>query len=77
MSKVTATENLLDCTDFTLVQYIRLICAEELGLPRNYPFFGADALEGETPDETLVRVYHAERTSHDSALETVLVLCHG
>jgi hypothetical protein len=59
------------------IRCVRAICAHELDRPYDYPFFQADYLPGEHPDDALVRLFVAERANHGSDFYTVLVLCHG
>jgi hypothetical protein len=59
------------------VQFIRAICARELDAPFDYPYFRADRREGETPDQTLLRLFEQERPHWDSDKQTVMVMCHG
>lgn len=59
------------------VRCIRAICAHELDASYDYPFFWTERQEGEQPDDTLIRLFKAERVNHGSDFYTVLVMCHG
>lgn len=59
------------------VRCIRAICSNELELPYSYNFFGMHATAGETPDQTIYRVFKEERAHQDTDFDAVLVLCHG
>jgi hypothetical protein len=63
--------------DKAKIMFIRAVCAKELGASVNFPFFRDSWNEGETGDEALLRIFHAERPNQDSDLDTVLVMCHG
>lgn len=63
--------------DTELIHLIRTICAREFNSDYSFDFFNLDYRPGETPDEALLRMFHAEREHNDGDEEAVLVLCHG
>lgn len=77
--------NVLTDEERALVTEIRAVCARELHLEPDYPFFYSDVDDSvsESIDRMLVRVYRAEfaawveRGRTPTTEEVALVLCHG
>lgn len=73
-----ATLGSLDETeDERIVRLVRTTCAEEFSADYSSDFFAMDYEPGETADEALARLFHAERKNQDTDRDTALVLCHG
>lgn len=60
-----------------LVDWIRSLCASELGESIDFPFFHLDRRAGEHIDAMLLRRFREERSTCRTDREAVLVLCHG
>lgn len=58
--------------DLELVQRIRKVCAVEFGLPVSYPFFWMDGMPGESPDETILRLFRQEQDASDGTEREVI-----
>jgi hypothetical protein len=66
--------------DSMLVAWIRQKCAREFGMPRETFFFSAHHANGETEDETILRVFREEREAHGEHVsddEVLDIMIHG
>lgn len=78
MNACQDVEHGAESDDAGLVRRIRKACASEFDLPITYPFFYIDALGGESPDETILRLFHQEQdASGGTEREVIAAMVRG